>query len=126
MDDIELQPTTVPKKIVRRESVSAEQVGANTVSYVTGGSKRWKAVLFSRVASVRYIRELKLRTFLLRTAHHVHVRFAWTYVPVSYTVCDGTRIDTPVMQPQKPPELKKVPKSEAESARIHELLRENM
>eukprot|EP00752_Nemacystus_decipiens_P010119 g9019.t1 len=56
LDDIDLQPTTVPKKIVRRESVSAEQVGANT----------------------------------------------------------------------KPPELKKVPKSEAESARIHELLRENI
>ena len=40
MDDIDFQPTTVPKKIVRRESVSAEQVGANTVSYGAGGSKR--------------------------------------------------------------------------------------
>lgn len=44
-------------------------------------------------------------------------------------ICDETRvrrIDVPFMQPQKPAELKKVPKSEAESARIHELLRENM
>lgn len=30
------------------------------------------------------------------------------------------------MQTQKPAELKKVPKNEAESERIHELLRENM
>lgn len=32
MDDMELQATTMAKKVVRRESVSAEQVGANTVS----------------------------------------------------------------------------------------------
>ncbi|CAM9501360.1 unnamed protein product [Ectocarpus sp. 13 AM-2016] len=56
MDDIDLQPTTAPKKIVRRESVSAEQVGANT----------------------------------------------------------------------KQPELKIVPKSDEESTRIHEILRENL
>lgn len=35
MDDIDFQPTAVAKKIVRRESVSAEQVGANTVRAIT-------------------------------------------------------------------------------------------
>lgn len=36
------------------------------------------------------------------------------------------RIVHDLLQAQKPVELKKVPKSEAESERIHEILRENM
>lgn len=53
MDDIELQSASVSKRDVRRESVSAEQVGANTVS-----TQRSAREFFSDDVNVVYLRVL--------------------------------------------------------------------